>query len=354
MVNGAEFDGAEVFSAMSSAFDESLQKFPDQVVESSYVFSGQNVRMRLIGESFAQNVMKPFAHLRNGKARGAARQLKIDLWDENVTGIRCFSGSKPSTRDWQDVTSVSTDGRYLGQLQPHTLTCFDRKTERIVGSVAWSDQIFIYERAKPLSRLLLEWNNDRNIQVVHAGLVAMDDQGVLLVAKSGSGKSTASLACLCAGMNYVGEDFVGLEKAEGDCFVGHSLYSSVFLDSQHIERFPDLSPQIVDGAPHEEKKVIILSDIFPERLARSAKIRAIALPYIANKSESFVQSIPRSRALLALAPSSLIEIPSRGMDGFANLAKLVEQVPTYRLGLGYDLGTIPKRIEEILAEVNRS
>ncbi len=353
-VNGTDFNGAEVFHAMQGAFEQAMMQFPETVYESNFLFSGQPVRIRVVGGDFAQHIVQPFAHLQNDKTGRRTPQLTIDLWDENATNIRCFAGSRGTCHGWEDVTSMSPDGRYIGQMQPNTLTCFDRNTQHIVGSIAWSDQIPIYERAKPLSRLLLEWNNDRHIQVIHAGLVSQHGQGVLFVAKSGSGKSTTSLACLCTGFDYVGEDFIGLEKLRDGSFVGHSLYNSVFLETGHLARFPELSPHVIRGAPHEEKAVVILSHVFPERLARVATIRAVVLLRVAGESESRLRSISKSQALLALAPSSLIEIPSRGIDGFSRLAQLVEQVSTYALELGRDLESIPRRVEELIAEINRS
>lgn len=352
--NGTDFDGAEVFPAMQGAFEQAMKQFPEAVYESNFLFSGQPVRIRVVGGDFAQHIVQPFAHLQNDKMGRRTPQLTIDLWDENATNIRCFTGSRGICRGWEDVTSMSPDGQYIGQMQPNTLTCFDRNTQHIVGCIAWSDQIPIYERAKPLSRLLLEWNNDRQIQVIHAGLVSQHGQGVLFVAKSGSGKSTTSLACLCTGFDYVGEDFIGLEKLRDGSFIGHSLYNSVFLETGHLAWFPQLSPYVIRGAPHEEKAVVILSHVFPERLARVATVRAVVLLRVAGESESRLQSISKSQALLALAPSSLIEIPSRGIDGFSRLAQLVEQVPTYALELGRDLESIPRRVDEIIAEVNRS
>jgi hypothetical protein len=255
--------------------------------------------------------MQPFSHLRTDTTDPDTPQLTIDLWDENATGIRCYTGSRASGPEWTEVTSMSSDGRFVGQLLPNTLSCFDRNVQHIVGSIAWSQRTFIYERAKPLARPLLEWHNDRHIQVIHAGLVSQHGQGVLFAAKSGSGKSTSSLACLCAGFNYVGEDFIGLQKLGDGSFVGHSLYNSVFLETGHLARFPELRPYVIQGMSHEEKSVVILSHVFPERLERCASIRAVVLPRVVDAPESRIRSASKGQALLTLGPSSLIEIPRR-------------------------------------------
>jgi serine kinase of HPr protein (carbohydrate metabolism regulator) len=228
--------------------------------------------------------------------------------------------------------------------------------------MAWSEAVFIYERAKPLSRLILEWSNDQGIQVIHAGLVSRHGKGVLFVARSGSGKSTASLACLCSGFDFAGDDFVGLQRLRDGSFIGHSLYNSVFLETEHLARFPELEPFAIPGGSHEEKAAVILSQVFPERLRTHISIQAVVLPRVADGQESLFGGIPKSQALLAMAPSSLIEIPSRGMEslieipsrgmeGFERLAQLVEQVPTFEMRLGRDLKTIPECVDKLITSL---
>jgi hypothetical protein len=224
-----------------------------------------------------------------------------------------------------------------------------------MGSIAWHDRIFIYERAKPLARLLLNWHNDQDIQVIHTGMVARDGKGILFAGKSGSGKSTSSLACICAGFDYLSEDYVGLESREDSSFVGHSLYNSVFLETRHLARFTELIPYAIKGRPpHEEKSVIILSQIFPERLERVVPIRALAVLRVADTSKPRFRPASKGEALLALGPSSLLQIPNRGLGtlGFNKLAQLVKRVPCYWLEVGNDLGSIAERVDELLGTVN--
>ena len=231
----------------------------------------------------------------------------------------------------------------------------DRTANRIIGSIAWSDQVFNYERGKPLARPLLEWHNDQNIQVVHTGLVSQNGQGVLFAGKSGSGKSTSALACLCAGFNYLSEDYVGLQMLQNGSFVGHSLYNSVFLDTAHLARFTDLVPYVIRGrSPHEKKSVVILSHVFPHRLERAVPIRVLVLTRVVEGAvDSRTRPASKSEALLALGPSSLLQIPSRGASSFTKLAQLAERVPSYWLELGRDLESIPGRVKELLSEATR-
>lgn len=353
------FNGAIAFTSMQLVFAKVTAKYPAELWESYYIFGGRRVRMRIVGQELAEHISRPFSHLKaDAKANGktvATADLAIDLWDDRLAGADRYLHWNDNGPGWHETTLESCNGRYVAQRLPNTFSCFNRKDKRIIGSIEWHDQIFIYERAKPLSRLLLNWYNDQGFQVIHTGLVARDNKGLLFVGKSGSGKSTSSLACVIAGFSYLSEDYVGLETCNDGSFVGHSLYNSVFLRTDHLDRFPQLAPYAIRGRlPYEEKSTIILSQLFPERLEQAVPIRALVLPRVVNATEAQFRQASKGEALVALGPSSLLQIPNRGLGvrGFKRLAELVERVPCYWLEVGSDLGATPNCIEELLAQVS--
>jgi len=343
------FEGRVAFQTMRDEFKAVLAACPDQCHESHVVFGGARVLLRIIGDELAEHICRPFSHLRI-PANHHVPDLTIEIWDEK----RGRTGRKVPPREeqkWTEATVASSDGLFVGQRLPHTYSCLDRRASHIMASIAWHDRIFIYERAKPLARLLLEWHNGRGVQIAHAGLVGYDRKGVLFAGKSGSGKSTASLASICAGLGYLSEDYVGLQCLQDLTFVGHSIYNSVFIETSHMSRFTPLAPYIIRGEPPEEtKSVIILSQAFPERLKRSIQINALALVRVRDGAKSSVRPASKAEALLTLAPSSLLQIPNRslGIPGFQLLANLVEQVPCYWLDIGSDFESIADHVRELL------
>jgi hypothetical protein len=222
----------------------------------------------------------------------------------------------------------------------------------VIGAVTWNDQLSVFERGRPLDRPLLEWHNDEQIQVIHAGLVSRHDAGVLFAGKGGSGKSTSTLSCLCGGFDFLSEDFVGLEALPDGSFLGHSIYNSVFLEADHLRRFPALSRHVMKGVGSDDKSCLMLSQVFPQRLQRVAPIHVLVLPKVVTTPPQF-RSASKGEALLALAPSSLLQIPSRrlGVRGFGKLVQLVERVPCYWLEIGSDLSLIPRMVEDIISEL---
>jgi len=140
-------DAAITFRAVEAAFEQALKRHPDGVRRSFYTFAGQSVRVRIVGRQLAEHIVRPFAHLQISEPSSVAPQLTIDLWDENETSVRCQARSARSDPRWSEITAMSADGRFVAQRLPNTLAGLDREAGRIVGSIAWSDRIFIYERA---------------------------------------------------------------------------------------------------------------------------------------------------------------------------------------------------------------
>lgn len=342
------------FKNMRCEFERAVVKHPDELRESFYIFGGRRVRMRIVGRKLAEHIVRPFSHLQTDGEGGVTAQLTIELWDDNRTSAKDYFDLPYENKEWYETTVKTPDGRFIGQQLPYTFSCLDRQRSHIVASIAWNERISNYERAKPLARLLLEWHNDQDIQVIHAGLVARDGQGVLVVGKREAGKSTFSLACISAGLDYVSEDFVGLERRPDNSFVGHSLYNSVFLETISLARFGDLIRHAIEsGFSPEEKSALILSQVFPERLKRAVPIRVLALPRVVDTVQPKLRPASKGDALLRLGSSSLLQIPNRqlGPRGFDRLSQLVKEVPCYWLEIGADLRSIPASVEMLLAEV---
>ena len=340
--------GARLRQTMLIAFDRAMAKHPELVHESFYLFGGQRVRMRIVGQDLARHLVRPFSHLRVENSDNSSSQLTIDVWDETETNIHCQA--IPSNADGQTkFTAVSTDGRLLLQQRPGVLNCYNKGTQHIMSSVMWGTQLSVYEQYKPFGRALLEWHNQQDVQIIHAALVSRDGKGALFVGTSGSGKSTSSLACLAGGLSFLSEDFVGLEKLGDDSFVGHSLYNSVFLEIDHLTRFPRLAPYAKYGLPHDEKSALVLSEIFPERLERAVPVKVLILPRIVDAEKPAIHCASKSEAISA-GEGSFLELPSQGLGkyGLDRLIQLAEQVPSYWLDLGRNLALIPGCVDELL------
>lgn len=327
--------------------------------ESPCRFADRPAHLRIVGSGLAEHVMGVFSHLLVQGNR-AGSHLKIDLWDGSETAISCPLKAEPVESDLLQSTWYvefglilgSPEDRFVGCQRPQVVTWFDRANQHLVGWVAGSHDLCLYDRGKPLLFPLLLWHSDQGTDVIHACLISKGGRGVLFVGRRGLGKSTSALACVQAGFSYLGDDYIALEATESGSFLGHSLYSSTWLMADHLSCFPRLIPDAIYAQhPEHEKSLALLSQIFPSQLARVAPIRALIIPRVTNAGSARIRPASKGEALFALAPKSLILLPSSRVRALDQLTKLAEQVPAYWLELGSALNQIPNRIEGLLDSV---
>jgi hypothetical protein len=242
--------------------------------------------------------------------------------------------------------------RAVMHLEPVIISLFDP-----VRSIAlyWTrdvEQIPIWDWGTPLRIILNEWAKLRRLLLVHSGAVGMAEGGVLFAGKSGSGKSTAALACLDdSALLYAGDDY-SLLGATPQPHV-HSLYSSAKLKGiSDFEHFSHLLPLVANrGRIDEQKALIFLDESYREKLTAGFPLRAILVPKMSGKSETTcVLSTPMA-ALKALAPSTLLQLPGFGKETMASLSALVRQVPTYTLHAGTRMRGISHSVKALLQEL---
>jgi hypothetical protein len=281
--------------------------------------------------------------------------LTIDLWDGEETAVAPPAAILRTMPGWHDsggLSTVSADRVYYLHELFESRAILNREAQRIVGWTASSERLSLYEQGKPFRVLLSVWLHDRGIQVIHAALVAKAGRGILLPGRGGAGKTTSALACLLAGFEYLGDDYVGLERLDDGAFAGHSLYDSTWLEPDHLLRFPPLIPHAIHGAlPWERKRLVHLSEVLPQSLARTAPIHLVTLPRLTMAPKARSRPASKAETVLAMVPTSMFELTPRvGAEGFARLVTLASRLPTYWLELGEHPADVPACLESLLAE----
>lgn len=310
-------------------------------IELSVKFCGYNVHLRVVGERWAMLVEQSLGRLQTSELSNTP-DLTIDLWDASAAGVEM-----PELRG-DIVLKGSSDGRYVGDEREHSRQWLDLHTARIVGVVGSTEQLQIDELARPCQKLISAWLMQKGVQFIHAGMVAHNGNGALFVGRGGSGKSTCSVACLDAGLDYLGDDFIGLVTHSSEP-TAEGLFASALLGHDHIQRFPRLQGRDTPTGQAADVKTALFLDRLPgSRFLPRSRISAILLPRVIGTGDTFLAPATKGKALLALAPSSVMYLPRPEVNALEPLSDLVSRVPTYWLNLGENVEDIPRRVRALL------
>jgi hypothetical protein len=335
------------FEQLCARFAEAAAGDPNEL---NLLIAGHPVRIRIAGRRWSDIVRAAMGHLEvAGKA--TTPELCIDAWDAEETGVPIVTAAQSNLPAPPVLMRTSQDGHQVGEERPHSLVWLDRTARRIVGCIESTRFLNLDERARPFHKLISAWLEENGIQFVHSGLIEHNGSGVLFVGNGGAGKSTSSIACLRAGMGYLGDDFLGLGVAAGR-FVGHGLYASCLLNVHHIQRFPDLRP--LGHAPNhaiEDKCVLYLKEAFPHSLKRRAPVDALVLPRVVDREMTSFRPATKMAALKAIAPTSVMYLPRPNRAAFERLTQLVEKTPCFWLELGRNIESIPLAVAALVDSI---
>lgn len=350
-------------SRASAYFDEALARIVDAArrvgaVDRHVRIAGRVVRLRFAGPALVSALTRAFAHVACDPADAPA--LTIHLADGAAVALpdTPWGAIDRAASAWDEDDGALThvrDERVEGllRLDGGSLAMLDHAAGTALFWTASPDRVPRSERAAPLRAILDWWGGDHGWRVVHAGAVGTAAGGALLVGKAGSGKSTATLACLGSGLAYAGDDGVAV-SLDGDPIV-HSLYCSAKLEPHHLRRtLPHLAGAL-DGseAGHLGKRMFFLDGARRGEIATAFPLRAVLVPRIADADRTTSRPASSAAGLLALAPSTLFQLPGARRERLRHMAEVLRRVPVHVLDLGRDLSTVAPAIRALLDGAGR-
>lgn len=337
------------FEAFNDAFERAAAS-AGGVAPHTFAIAGKRVLIEFAGEALVPYLTPALSHLES-PIEGEP-DLRIRAWDSKSTGVP-LPDEAGNLEEHQERGMPGSWGRgdiLSAYLRPDPgLSMFDTAARRGVYWLPDAARTPYEDRSGPF-RGILNWFMSRNgRQFIHGAAIGDHaGNGVLVVGKSGSGKSTTALMCMLAGMAYAGDDYCLLEPADQPKV--HSLYASAKLHGDHLRQFPELEPKLAN--PHRielEKGVLLLREHFPDRIVTGLKPLAVVVPRITGDRDTRIKDTGRPRALAALAPSSLLQLASTREESMRMMAELVRQLPAYEIELGTELGQIPTAISRLIS-----
>jgi hypothetical protein len=204
-------------------------------------------------------------------------------------------------------------------------------------------------------RTILHWFlNESAAHLLHGAVIGSNNQSVLLTAKGGSGKSTTAISCLLAGMDYLADDYIAVTINEDGLPLAHSLYQSAKITEHGMQFFPELAEKIwntnfENREDKREKALFFLQDLFPDQIKTKSTLNAIFIPKITGGVTRIVPAT-KMEALLAIAPTSLLQLPLAETTKLQAFKEIISTIPCYTLELGPDVRKVPQTIYEFFSK----
>ena len=357
---GDTLHAPSLLAALEASFAAAAPSGP---VDRDFEIAGERVRLRAATPDHLRLFGRAFEHLRLEDAGEPA--LTIHFWDSAITGSPAPPTPQVGDEQAPGAFFYASDsqvrlGFQLGaggdarefSMYPEAptpaLSVLATGRNDAWHWVADAGRVPYWDEAAPMRFLLDWWLRDQGVHLLHAGAVGTPAGGVLVVGKSGSGKSTTSLSVLQSDLLYAADDYVAVKLGpEPRVF---SIYGSGKLMPDHVERLPFLLPALANGDVLEfEKAVLYVREHWPERIVKSFPVRAILVPRVVpGRTEALVGPASPVAALAALAPSTVFQMHTRGQDALVRMRKLAAAVPAYSLELGSDIESIPRAIADLL------
>jgi hypothetical protein len=315
-------------------------------ISCDYVIAGRRARVEFAGGAMYDRLAGAFAHLLATPSGEA--DLHVCIWDAASTGVPDPPMPGVEVEDAGGAPiQFFEDGDVRAIVRWDTLSVYDRAERRAWFWAPDPELMVSWDWASPLRQILHWWLGDIGLVQVHGGAVGLDDGGVLVVGRGGSGKSTTTLTCLGSKLHYAGDDFVGVQ-VDPEPFV-HSLYSSGKLEPVHLERFPELAPWVANDVRGPEDKAVVYAHRQPDSTATTGfPLRAILVPMITGRVDTACRATSPAHALGALAPSTIFQLHPPHPDALRLMGELARSVPCFSLELGTDLKQIPGTIDALL------
>jgi hypothetical protein len=317
----------------------------------TYNIAGKTICFRFYSELLAQNLSRAISH--NEINLTGSSGLTINVWDSASTGTTFAPPwiNEDYTFEAEVNTKKSINDSFLGiyMVFEQTLSFYDKETKCAWFWVNDARELPYWVTAAPV-RTILHWLlSESDIHLLHGAVIGLKEQSILLAARGGSGKSTTALSCLLSGMNYLGDDYVGIELNGGA--IAHCLYNSGKVDANCLKNFPELQGKVWNKDNLDnEKAVVFLADLFPEQVISKAKVQAIMIPVIKNSNKTRIVPAAKMQAMLAIAPTTLFQLPFAGTNFVEELKAIIEVIPCYFLELGTNISEIPVIIKSFFNE----
>lgn len=341
-------DVAPFFSGIWNQLSEA-ENAASEISVRHYEIARRTLVIRFIGSALIRYIVPALAHLETELSE-TAPDLTLSCWDCASLGTDFPKApvSKQAFTPRGEVRGLN-DARFHAAFEPDggQLSLMDVEARRAVYCTMRAGDIPRFETAEPVRAILSWFMRECGRQLIHAGAVGTPRGGVLLVGRSGAGKSNSALACLGTELRYAADDFCAVSTT------GNPEAYSLYCTGKTHEKDWGLHPSLLRLSPERdpqrlEKAIYFLNETVPHQLIAHFPLKAIL---VLRKAQVFgIRPASPTATLSLVAPDTAKLLPGAGAEVLRCLTRLVRLVPCYEMLIGPDPRQVPRTIIQVLNE----
>lgn len=225
---------------------------------------------------------------------------------------------------------------------------YDPLKARGIEALAQAGQFAPWVASFPLRNFLHWAYQSMGWRIVHAGTLAIDGKGIMLIGAGGAGKSGTSLSGILAGLDSAGDDYVAMNLDDG-AVRASPVMKLMKQDGKGLARLGVDPVALGLGEPNwQNKHEFDFEQLGRGRRASAIELKAIVLPRIAHVPKSTLRRAPSQVAMMNLAPSNLQQLPGGWREAMRFTGRVARELPAYYLDLSDDGPEIAGAIADLI------
>jgi hypothetical protein len=191
---------------------------------------------------------------------------------------------------------------------------------------------------------------------LHAACVGLRGAGVLLVGRSGSGKSTVTLHSVLAGLDFLAEDSV-MVRPEGMLATGIASFLHIRRDSLRFLGRTASAARIRESRLIRRRSGVVKLEVDARRCGwRLAKkpLKISAVVFVTRRAAGKRQLLAALRPSEVAARLSTSQRYAAGQPGWTTFMEQVRRIPAYELRRGHHPREAAEALRGLLAERHRT
>lgn len=308
-----------------------------------------SVRLNFFGHELVNAMLQALSHITRSSTASQKPEYQIHILDatafnspfpaiEGIANKFIFRG------DIEDFSSSQYQIAYL--IHPKIICAVDHFNK--IGIVIAQDakRIPAFTTASPFKEIF-NWIMLKNqCSLIHAAAVGNQDGAVLLTGKSGAGKSVTAIRCLFEGMDFYGDDIVGISNNNQPLV--HSIFASAKVFQKDCQTIAGLEKYShLNNISPNNKEVFFLEEHFKRQLPLQGPIKAI-LHLAQSEGKAAISPTSVANVLNVVGSTSCAIFPYSHQKHTLQLISLFKHVPCFNFELGNQVDNIAPSLRQFL------